>query len=76
MRAHDVNEPLEPYEIEDLDDFDVAMAQLEAKAQAANPAMKPHEQVEDAEFEDVPADPTPVVARSAEGATTDKYFVN
>ncbi|MBR6459779.1 MAG: DUF4236 domain-containing protein [Actinomycetaceae bacterium] len=53
IRVRGENEPLEPYEIEDLDDFDTAMAQLEAKAQAAKPAMKPHEQVEDAEFEEV-----------------------
>lgn len=53
IRMHDENEPLEPYEIEDVDDFDMAMAQLEAKAQAAEPAVKPHEQVEDAEFEEV-----------------------
>lgn len=63
IRMHDENEPLEPYEIEDIDDFDTAMAQLEARAQAAEPAMKPYEEVEDVEFEEVT--PSVIVRGSA-----------
>lgn len=70
IRMHDENEPLEPYAIEDLDDFDTAMAQLEAKAQVAAPAMKPHEDVEDAEFEEVTPSDEEVVRFNSEREAT------
>ena len=44
---------LEPYDIDDTEDFDRAMAQLDRQAQAAEPAVRTHEHVEDAEFDDV-----------------------
>lgn len=44
---------LEPYDIEDTEDFDRAMAQLDRRAQAAEPAVRAHEHVEDAEYDEV-----------------------
>lgn len=53
IRVRDDDRLFEPYEIDSTDDFDRAMEHLDRQAQAAEPAVRTGEHIEDAEFEEI-----------------------